>query len=178
MRRQQDRAEQKRQQKRAHEEATEKARQRADELREQHRRQRTEHWQAWLDSDICREVVTRYGKVPQSISWPNTTLSCAIDDDPALWRAHICLQLIQDAPAGMEINTGQALTVLSEAGIKIAAEPEAVAAIDAYLTNLRQRGILHNPHGDEARYTTTGTNLALPESECIDPILKPAGVNE
>lgn len=160
MRRQQDRAEQKRQQKRAHKEATERARQQADELREQHRRQRAEHRQAWLDSEICREFVTRYGKVPQCIAWPNTDLTSAIDADPALWRAHICLRLVQDAPAEMEITTGQALTVLSEAGIKFAAKPEAVAAIDVYLTNLRQRGILHNPHGDEARYTTTGASLS------------------
>lgn len=160
MRRQQDLAEHKRQQKQAHQEAAVKARQQADELREQYQRQRAEHRQAWLDSDLCRELIIRYGEVPKCISWANTTLTRAIAADPALWRAHICLRLIQDAPAGTEITTGQALTVLSGAGITFTAQLDVVATIDLYFTNLRQRGILRHPDGDTARYTTTGTDLS------------------
>ncbi|MBB1048362.1 hypothetical protein G6028_11290 [Dietzia cercidiphylli] len=160
MLRQQDRAEEKRQQRQAREKAIQDARRQANELREQHRRERAEHRQAWLNSDVCRELVARYGAVPECISWASTTLTSAIDADPALWRAHICLRLVQDAPAGMQITTGQALTVLSEAGITFPAEPDAVAAIDFYLNNLRQRDILQNPNGDRTVYTTTGRSLS------------------
>ncbi|MDT5024094.1 MAG: hypothetical protein QOE61_520 [Micromonosporaceae bacterium] len=133
------------------------------EERERSHHAAVESEQAWLTSGIHRTVVDRFGGVPKCISWPGVYGAEFIGVHRTQWRAHICMELIADAPAGTEVSAVDGQAVLAKHGIPLLGTTDEVhAAIYEYLVNLRQRGILRAVDGDDTMFVTASTGLDKP----------------
>ncbi|MFC6285535.1 competence protein CoiA family protein [Nocardioides sp. GCM10027113] len=118
-------------------------------------RRKAEHEQRWLASDIHAAVLDAHdGQVPNAIKWPGGEHLAAIDAAPAHWHAHIYMAHIAGPPEGTFITPQLALATLTGAGITFTGTPdEVLTAIDAYLYNLKQRGLLKSHAEDDSIYT-------------------------
>lgn len=136
---------------------------------QQERRRRTERVRAaqhqrWVTSGIYRTVLDTFnGNIPKPIGWPGGASLDAIDAAPAHWRAHIYMTHIHGHPPGTAVDAGTARHTLIAHDIKLLAQRATVLdAIDDYLHNLLQRGILSRPRdnhvgGESSGYITVHT---------------------
>jgi hypothetical protein len=103
--------------------------------------------------------VDRFGGIPRCISWPGVYGAEFIGVHRAQWRAHICMELIADAPAGNEVSAVDGQAVLAKHGIPFLGGTDDVHVAYEYLVNLRQRGILRAVDGDDTNFVTSGAGL-------------------
>lgn len=111
---------------------------------------KTQQAERWSTSDIHRLVADVHGgEIPAAIAWPGGSFLTAVDASPAHWHAHIYMRHVHGQPAGTPLDARVAAETLRSAGIDLPGQTSAVlAAIDDYLYNLTQRGILSRPGGD------------------------------
>lgn len=134
----------------------------------------------WERSDIRRVVAdTHGGDIPAAIAWPGGSFLIAIDASPAHWHAHIYMRHVHDQPAGTPIDARTAAATLRAVDIPIPGNKTAVlAAVEDYLHNLMQRGILARPGGNHLASGYVVRTDALrhtppPESTSTTPVEEP-----
>nr|WP_227487150.1 competence protein CoiA family protein [Nocardioides malaquae] len=119
---------------------------RRDEESRREREARQKHHLAltkrWVASEAHRATLLIYNTIPVHIRWEGGLYRRSIDADPTQWHAEIFLRCIYDKPAGTVVTVADALTALTVADINLVSPPEATRAVEDYLYNLHQRGLL------------------------------------
>ncbi|GHJ60876.1 hypothetical protein NOK12_33940 [Nocardioides sp. OK12] len=115
---------------------------------------KAEHEKHWIDSDIHRDVAAVHGgEIPPAIKWPGGEHLAAIHATPAHWHAHIYMTHVHGQPTGNQVTPETARKTLEAADINLDENTQSVlTAIDAYLYNLTQRGILRVPTDGQRSY--------------------------
>lgn len=110
--------------------------------RENSEQQRAAHTRIWLESEAHRATLLIYGDIPPHIAWRGGLYRHSLDADPTQWHAEIFIRCIYDKPAGTAVTVADAITALAAARIEPVSQPEATRAVEDYIYNLHQRGIL------------------------------------
>lgn len=130
--------------------------QRASDAVDQHSREA-----AWNLSGLRAQVLAAHGgTIPQWIAWTDDPVRRTnIHAEPAHWHAAIYMTLIHGRPAGTPIEIADARQTLDTHQIPHA--DDCTAAVEGYLYNLKQRGILAST-GDEIRLDGMPTGYQIP----------------